>query len=385
MDFDLSDEQRLLKDSVDRFVAGRYDFETRKGVMKEAEGWSRSNWAAFAEQGLLGVPFAEEHGGFGGGPVETMLVMEAFGRGLVVEPYLATVVLGGGLLRHGGSEAQKAEILPAVAEGRTILAFAQAERGARYDLFDVSTTARREGGGYVLNGEKGLVLAGDSADRLLVTARTAGARRDRGGIGVFLVDARDPGVSRRGYPTQDGQRAAEIGLENVRVGAGAVLGDPENGLPLVERVVDEAIAALCAEAVGAMDEMQSLTVDYMKTRKQFGVAIGSFQALQHRAAEMFVALEQARSMAYLATMMSGEEDSRARAHSVAAAKVQIGRSCRVMGQGAVQLHGGVGVTAEYKISHYFKRTTMIEAAFGDADHHLARVAEAGGLFDRAAA
>ena len=384
MDFDLSDEQRLLKDSVDRMVADTYDFETRKRVMAEPEGWSRANWSAFAEQGLLGVPFAEEHGGFGGGAVETMLVMEAFGRGLVVEPYLATVVLGGGLLRHGGSDAQKAEILPAVAAGETILAFAQVERGSRYDLFDVSTTAKRDGDAYVLNGEKGVVLHGDSADKLLVTARVAGGRRDRGGIGLFLVDAKAAGVSRRGYPTQDGMRAAEISLENVRVGPEGVIGEPENALPIVERVVDEAIAALSAEAVGAMGEAHAITVDYLKTRKQFGVAIGAFQALQHRAADMFVGLEQARSMMYFATMMAAEASAAARGPAISAAKVQVGRSSRIVGQGAIQLHGGVGVTMEYKVGHYFKRLTMIESAFGDADHHLGRVAESGGLFSPAA-
>src|SRR4051812_4346851 len=385
MDFDLSDEQRLLKDSVDRLVADTYDFEARKRVIAEPDGWSRQNWASFAEMGLLGVPFAEEHGGFGGGAVETMLVMEAFGRGLVVEPYLATVVLGGGLLRHGGSEAQKNELIPQIAGGELRLAFAQTERGSRYDLFDVSTTAKRDDDGYVLDGEKGIVLHGAGADKLLVTARTAGSRRDRNGIGLFLVDGNAEGVSRRGYPTQDGMRAAEITFERVRVGPENVVGDPENGLPLVERVVDEAMAALAAEAVGAMGEMHAMTVDYLQTRKQFGVPIGSFQALQHRAADMFVALEQARSMAYFATMMAAEPDPAVRGPAVAAAKVQIGRSARIVGQGAIQLHGGGGVTAEYKVAHYFKRVTMIDTGFGDADHHLARVAEAGGVFATAAA
>jgi pimeloyl-CoA dehydrogenase small subunit len=385
MDFDLSDEQRLLKDSVDRLIADRYGFEARKHAIVAPEGWSRETWAAFAELGLLGVPFAEEHGGFGGGPVETMLVMEAFGHGLVVEPYLSTVVLGGGLVRHGGSEAQKGEILPAIAAGELTLAFAQAERGSRYDLHDVQTSARRDGEGYILTGEKGVVLHGASADRLLVTARVAGGRRDRGGIGLFLVDAKAPGVSRRGYPTQDGMQAAEISLDNVRIGADGMVGEPDNALPLIERVVDEAMAAVIAEAVGAMDVAHATTVEYLKTRKQFGVTIGSFQSLQHRAADMFVALEQARSMMYFATMMAGEDDAAVRGPAIAAAKVQIGRSGRTVGQGAIQLHGGVGVTMEYAIGHYFKRLTMIDTAFGDADHHLVRVAEAGGLFPTAAA
>ncbi|MDB5510621.1 MAG: caiA [Enterovirga sp.] len=383
MDFDLSDEQRLLKESVDRLVADRYDFESRNRFRSEPDGFSREIWAQFAELGLLAVPFAEEHGGIGGGPVETMIVAEAFGRGLVVEPYLSTVILGGGLLRHGGSEAQKAEILPAVAAGETTLAFAQVERGSRYDLFDVATTARQDGEGWILNGEKGVVLHGDSADRLLVTARTGGSRRDRHGIGLFLVDAKAPGISRRGYPTQDGMRAAEISFDNVRVGPDGVLGDPGGALLVVERVADEAIAALCAESLGIMDRMRDLTVEYIKTRKQFGVAIGSFQALQHRAADMVVAIEQARSMTYFATMMAGEDNAAERASAIAAAKVQIGRSGRFVGQQAVQLHGGVGVTMEYSIGHYFKRMTMIDTAFGDADHHLSRLAEGGGLFKAA--
>ena len=380
MDFDLNDEQRLLKDSVDRLVADRYDFESRKRFMAETEGFSRQMWASFAELGLLAVPFAEEHGGIGGGPVETMLVMEAFGRGLVVEPYMATVVLGGGLIRHGGSEEQKAAILPAIAAGETLLAFAQIERGSRYDLHDVSTTAKRDGEGWVLDGEKGVVLHGDTADRLLVTARTGGGRRDRDGIGLFLVEASAPGVSRRGYPTQAGMRAAEISFEGVRAEA---VGDPAGALPIVERVADEAIAALCAESVGLMGAAIELTVEYIKTRRQFGVAIGAFQSLQHRAADMVVAHEQAKSMAYLATMMAASDDPGERAASISAAKVQVGRSGRLVGQGAVQLHGGVGVTMEYRIGHIFKRLTTLDLAFGDADHHLSRLAEMGGLFKAA--
>lgn len=383
MDFDLTEEQSLLKDSVDRLIADRYDFESRKKFTAEPEGYSRDNWRQFAELGLLAVPFAEEHGGIGGGSVETMIVMEAFGRGIVVEPYLSTVVLGGGLLRHAGSDAQKAELLPQVAAGELTLAFAQVERASRYDLFDVSTSAKKDGDGWVVNGEKGVVLHGDSADKLLVTARTGGNRRDRSGIGLFLVDAKAPGISRRGYPTQDGMRAAEITLDNVRVGPEGVLGDPSGALPVVERVVDEAIAALCAEAVGVMDRMRELTVDYMKTRKQFGMPIGSFQVLQHRAADMVVMIEQARSMAFFATMMSAADDPAERGHAVSAAKVQIGRSGRFVGQQAIQLHGGVGMTQEYSVGHYFKRMTMIDTAFGDADHHLSRVAEAGGLFKAA--
>jgi pimeloyl-CoA dehydrogenase small subunit len=384
MDFDLTEEQRLLKDSVERLLRDRYDFEARKAYAASPDGWSRELWAQYAELGLLALPFAEAHGGFGGGPAETMIVMEAFGRALALEPYLATVVLGGGALRRGGSEEQRAGLVPRIADGSLLLALAHTERQSRYDLHDVATTAKRNGGAFVLDGEKGVVLHGDGADQIIVTARTAGGRRDHGGIGLFLVDAKAPGVSRRGYQTQDGMRAAEVSLAGVQVPAESVIGDPENALPLLERVVDEAMAALAAEAVGAMGEMHALTVEYLKTRKQFGVPIGSFQVLQHRAADMFVALEQARSMAMFATMMVQDEDATERRKAVAAAKVQIGRSGRFIAHQAIQLHGGVGMTAEFKVGHYFKRVTMIDSVFGDADHHLARLAEAGGLMAQAA-
>jgi pimeloyl-CoA dehydrogenase small subunit len=379
MDFDLSDEQRLLKDSVERLLAERYEFDARKKYGATPEGFSREMWARYAELGILGLPFDEKHGGFGGGPVETMIVMEAFGGVLSLEPYLASVILGGGLVQRAGSDALKDEILPGIADGSMRLAFAHSERQARYDLSDFVATAKKDGAAWLLDGEKSLVLHGDSADRFVVSARTAGARRDASGIGLFLVDANAAGVSRRGYATQDGQRAAEVSLRNVRVEPQHVLGEPEQGFPVVQRVVDSAIAALCAEAAGAMTAMHAQTVEYLKTRKQFGVAIGSFQALQHRAVDMFVAVEQARSMAMFATMMAQEDDAAERARAMSAAKVQIGRSAKFVGQNAIQLHGGVGMTMELKVGHYFKRVTMIDVMFGDADHHLAKLAAAGGL------
>ena len=376
MDFDVNDDQRLLRDSVDRLIADRYQFEQRQLYAREPDGWSRANWAQFADLGLLGMPFDEAHGGFGGGPVETMLVMESFGRGLVLEPYLAAVVLGGGLVRRAGSEAQKSDLLGRLAAGELLLAFAQQERASRYDLADVATAARTEGGAWRLDGEKFLVLHGDVADTLVVSARLSGGRAERAGIGLFLVDAAAPGVARHGYATQDGLRAADIAF----VSAPATpLGDPAGGLAAAERVADEAIAALCAEAVGLMAAMHLITVDYLKVRKQFGRAIGEFQVLQHRSVDMFVALEQARSMAMYAAMMSAEDEPQARARAVSAAKVQIGRSGRLIGQEATQLHGGIAMTMEYKIGHYFKRMTMIERMFGDAGHHLSRVAALGGV------
>ncbi len=383
MDFELSEEQRLLKESVERLLQDRYDFEKRQRYMAEPEGWSREVWRQYAELGLLGLPFDEKHGGFGGGPVETMIVMEAFGKALALEPYFATVILGGGFIRLGGSEAQKKELLPKIADGSLLLAFAQTERQSRFDLFDVATAAKRDGSNFVIDGTKSVVLHGDVAGKLVVSARVSGERRDKQGIGLFLVDAKANGISRRGYPTVDGLHAAEISFSSVRVGADAVIGEVGDGLPLIERVVDASIAALSAEAVGNLVSMHELTVEYLKTRKQFGVPIGSFQVLQHRAVDMFVALEQARSMAYFATMMAEEPNAKERKKAIAAAKVQIGRSVKLVGQQAIQLHGGIGMTMEYKVGHYFKRATMIDTLFGDADYHLAELARLGGLMSAA--
>jgi pimeloyl-CoA dehydrogenase small subunit len=379
MDFDLSEEQRLLKESVEGLLKTSYDFEQRKKYRAEKGGWSRSQWHKFAEQGLLGLPFSEDDGGFGAGAVETMIVMEALGRALVLEPYLATVVIGGGFLRRGGSAAQKAAYLPHIIDGTRTLAFAQLEKNSRYDLFDVSTSARKKADGFVISGEKFVVLNGEAADTLIVTARTTGGQRDRAGIGVFLVPALAKGVSIKGYPTQDGLHAADITFTGVEVGAEALIGEGDDALPLIEAVVDDARIALCAEAVGLMDESLKTTVEYLKTRTQFGVPIGTFQVLQHRAADMFVAVEQARSMAMFATMASDIDDARERSTAVAAAKVQIGKSLKFVGEQSIQLHGGIGMTMEARIGHYFKRLTMIENTFGDSDYHLRRVTEAGGL------
>jgi len=379
MDFDLSDEQRLLKESVDRLILDQYQFQQRKQYMAEAAGFSAAMWSRFAEQGLLGLPFSEKTGGFGGGSIETMIVTEAFGRGLVVEPYFATVILAGGLLRRAADPALTASLVPQITAGTLKLAFAHVERHSRYDLENVATTARKDGSGYVLNGAKSVVLHGDAADKILLTARVSGGQMDRSGIGLFLVDADAAGLSRRGYPTQDGMRAAELTLDGVRA---TVLSD--NALPLIEHAVDEAIAALCSEAVGTMQAMHDLTLEYLKTRKQFGRPIGSFQVLQHRSVDMLTALEQARSMAMFAAVMATEENPVERRRAIASAKVQIGRSGRHIGQEAVQLHGGIGMTMEYVVGHYFKRMTMIDHAHGDADHHLAALAQLGGLFGAAA-
>lgn len=379
MDFSLTDEQRLLRESVERLFADHYAFDARKRYSHEPGGWSRAMWKHYADLGLLGLPFDERYGGSAGGPVETMIVMEALGRALALEPYLTTVVLCGGLLRLGGSDAMRAELLPKIASGDLIMSFAHAERQSRYDLADVEVTARRDGAGYVIDGAKSLVPHGDSADKFVVSARLAGGQREQAGIGLFLIDAKSPRVSARGYATVDGLRAAELSLNGVRVEAADAIGPPGAAFALIEQIADMAMAALCAEAVGAMASMHELTIDYMKTRKQFGVAIGGFQVLQHRAADMLIALEQARSMAMLAAMMAPDDDVGERRRAISAAKVQIGRSGRFIGQQAIQIHGGIGMTMEASIGHYFKRVTMIDSMFGDADHHLGILAESGGL------
>jgi alkylation response protein AidB-like acyl-CoA dehydrogenase len=324
---------------------------------------------------LLGLPFAEEYGGFGGGAQEVMLVMQAFGRALILEPYLATVVLGGTALKLAGSDAQKAEILPAIAEGRVKLAFAHSERQARYDLTDVVTTAKRGGGGWVLDGAKSVVAHGEAADRLVLSARTSGDRYDADGITLFLVDTSAPGLARRGYATRDEQRAADVALSNVTVGDGEVLGEVGNGLAIVQRIVETGIAATAAEAVGAMEAMHSMTLEYSKTREQFGKPIGSYQVVQHRLADMFMTMEQGRSMAMLATMMVDHPEAEERARKIAMAKVGVGQAGRYVSQSAIQMHGGIGMTEEYAVGHYFRRCMVIERLFGDPAYYLQRLAE----------
>ena len=375
MDFDFTEEQRLLQDSVDRLLADHYTFDKRKAYLAEPEGWSRTLWAQYAELGLLGLPFAEEHGGFGGGGIETMLVMQALGRVLALEPYLATVVLAGTALRLAGNAAQQAALLPQLAEGKLVLAFAHGERQARYDLSDVLTTAKPKGSGWGIDGAKSVVAHGDSADRLIVSARISGDRGDMDGISLFLVDANANGVARHAYRLRDGTGAAEIALSGVEVGAGALLGEVGKAFPVIERVAEAGIAATSAEAVGAMETMQAMTLEYLKTRQQFGRPIGDNQALQHRATEMFVALEQGRSMAMLAAMMVDEADAAERQRNIAMAKVGVGQAARFVSQNAVQLHGGIGMTEEYAVGHYFRRCMVIEHSFGDTAHHLSRLAD----------
>lgn len=370
MDFSFTDEQSMLRDTVASYLADTYSFDQRRAVVTKEPGWNPAVWKAFAEElGILGAPFSEELGGLGGGPVENMIVMEEFGKALVVEPYLQTVVIGGGFLKHSG-HGQAAELIGQIVSGDAIFAFAYAEPQGRYNLVAVSTTAKKDGGGYVLNGQKAVVVGAPFATHLIVTARTGGGPRDANGISVFIVPKSAPGVTTRDYPTVDGNRASEVTLENVKVGPEALVGPEGHGLPLVEKVVDEAIAATCAEACGVLRKLHEGTLEYTKQRKQFGVPISSFQVLQHRMVDMFIQLEQSISMTYMATIKLGDEAERAKA--VAAAKVQIGKACKFVGQNAIQLHGGMGMTDEMAIGHYFKRATLIESAFGSTDHHLAR-------------
>jgi alkylation response protein AidB-like acyl-CoA dehydrogenase len=371
MDFDPSDDQRLLVESVTRLLADNYSFAQRKTYLAQPEGYSTDMWAKFAELGLLGLPFAEEYGGFGGGAQEVMLVMQAFGRVLVLEPFLSTVVLGGAAIQAAGSGAQRQTLLPAIAEGKLKLAFAHGERQARYDLTDVVTTAKQTGGGWVLDGSKVIVSHGEAADKLIVSARTGGERYDEDGITLFLVDTSAQGVARRGYATRDETRAADVSLSNA---AGEVLGEVGKGLAIIEKIVEAGIAATAAETVGAMEAMNEMTLEYSKTRVQFGQPIGSYQVVQHRLSDMFMAQEQGRSMAMLATMSVDNPDDAARAHDIALAKVGIGQAGRYVSQSAVQMHGGIGMTEEYAVGHYFRRCMVIERLFGDPAYYLNKLA-----------
>ena len=372
MNFSLSEEQRLLKDSAERFVRETCSLDRRRALVSSELGYSEESWRQMAELGWLGVTVPETCGGIGGGAVEMMVLMEAFGAGLVVEPYFPSVVLGGNLVAMAGSEAQKQAILPALVAGELKLAFAWVEAQSGYDLFDVETRAERRDGGYVIHGAKGVVPGAATAGKLIVSARTSGASRDRDGIGLFLVDRAASGVKLRGYRTVDGLRAAEVAFENVAVGGGAVLGDPQGALPVVEAVAERAIAALCAEAVGVMDVMVRDTTEYLKTRRQFGRPIGAFQVPRHQLADMWMASEEARSMMYVATLRLDDPDPGLRAKAVSGAKHLIGRHGRLIGQHAIQLHGGMGMTEEMGVGHYFKRLTMIDVMFGDEAYHLKR-------------
>ncbi len=363
----LTDEQQQFRDSLQRLLRTDYSFERRRGIAASASGWSEATWGALAELGVLALPLPEAHGGFGGGAMDVLVVMEECGRALLLEPYLATVVMGAGLIARTGTEAQRAALLPAVAAGERRLALAHYEPGGRYALDALATEARLAGEGWVISGEKAHVLHGATADQLIVSARTPR------GVSLFLVERGAPGLEVHDHPQYDAQRAVTIRLADVRVGAGALLGEEGTATAAIEYTIDAAIAAVCAEAVGAMSALLEATGQYLKTRKQFGVPIGSFQVLQHRMADMLLETEKARSMALLAASRLADATRDERRRIVSAAKVKVSEAARFVGQQAVQLHGGIGVTDEFAVGHYFKRLTMIELAFGDVDYHLGEV------------
>jgi pimeloyl-CoA dehydrogenase small subunit len=369
MDFSFSEEQTLLADSVEKFIQNDYPFDARQALVSSELGYSEDNWRTFAELGWLGVPFPEEDGGFGGGAVDSMILMEQFGKGLIVEPYLASVVLAGGALKLAGTREQKAAYLSGLIDGSKQGALAFAEPQGRFNLADLTTTATEADGGHVLNGYKCVVLNGPAADFFIVSARTDGDQRDQSGVSLFIVEADAAGVSRRDYPTVDAFRASEVTFD---AAPAELLGEANAGYPILERVVDDGILAVGAEAVGCMEVLYKTTVEYCKTREQFGQPIGKFQVLQHRMVDMFMEHEQAKSLMYMAAMRMDEGDSDEARKAVSAFKVQVGKSGRFVGQGAVQLHGGMGMTDELNVGHYFKRLTMIDTLFGNVDFHLKR-------------
>ncbi|ASK33597.1 pimeloyl-CoA dehydrogenase small subunit [Alcanivorax sp. N3-2A] len=372
MDFKFSDEQRMLEETVGRLVRDTYTFDARNKILDSEQGFSKDVWGQFAELGLLGVPFSEEAGGFNGGGPELMVVAEGFGRGLVVEPYLATVVLCGTLIDGLGNDQQKEQLIPAIIGGETRLALALHEAAGRYNHTHVATSAKKEGDGYVINGEKAVVLHGDSADQLVVIARTGGDTAARDGLSAFLVDASADGVTRKGYGTIDGLRAAEITFSNVKVPADALLGEEGSAIDALENSLDLGLIALCAEATGAMEVACDQTLEYIKERQQFGVPIGKFQALQHRMVEMRMELEKARSITMLAAC-SLDVKPELRKKRISAAKAQIGKSGRKIAEEAIQLFGGMGMMEETAVSHYAKRIVMIDHWLGDREYHLTRL------------
>jgi alkylation response protein AidB-like acyl-CoA dehydrogenase len=371
MEFNYSEEQLALQDTLQRFISRDYDFDKRRRFSASSLGYSAEAWSQFAELGLLALPLPEAFGGLGGTAVDIMLVMEQFGQGLLLEPYLSTVVICGGLIRDAASEPMQQKLLPEIAAGTTKLSLAAYEAAGRYELSYVGCTAQESGASWRLSGRKTVVLDGASADYYLVSARSSGKVGDRDGISLFLVPRDAKGLTAAAYPTQSGARAADLQLENVTLGADALIGAPSKGLALIERAVDRANAALCAEAVGIINALNQATLNYLKTRKQFGVAIGTFQALKHKMADMLIAAEQSRSMAIIAAVHADSPDAADRHRAVSAAKAYVGQAGRLVGQHAVQMHGGMGVVDELIVSHYFKRLTMIDLSFGDADYHLA--------------
>ena len=374
MDFSFSDEQKLIQDAVEKFVQNDYSFDVRNKIVASDEGFDRAIWKQFAELGWLGVSFSEEDGGFGGGAMETSIMMEALGSGMVVEPYLSTVVLAGNALAFAGSAEQKAELLASIISGDLLMALAYAEAKSGYNLANVASTAAKAGDAYTISGEKVVVLSGESADKVIVSARTSGSVADEDGISLFIVDTKAAGVEVQGYKTMDGARGANIRFNDAPA---ELLGEEGKGFAVLERTVDYGIVASAAQALGEMKAAYTKTLEYVKTREQFGVAIGSFQVIQHRMVDMFMAVESSRSMVIMASMKVASQDVVERKKAVSGAKVYVGQNARAVGQDSVQLHGGIGMTEELDIGHYFRRLTLFCSAFGSTNYHLKRFAYLG--------
>ena len=369
MDFTFNEEQSLIQDQVDQFVQKEYDWETRQALSNSDLGFGEDNWKKFADLGWLGICVSEDSGGFGGSSIESMLIMEAFGKGLVVEPFLETVIMSGGLIDDHGSDEQKSSVLEPAISGEMHLALAYAEPQSRFNLSDVVTEAKSDGDSFILNGYKSVVMNGPSADKIIISARSSGAQLDESGISLFIVDANSDGLNKTNYKTVDGRRASDLTLENVSVSKSSLIGDQDKGFAILDSAIDKAILAISAEAVGAMEVLYKTTVEYTKTREQFGTAIGKFQVLQHRMVDMFMEYEQCKSLLYMATMKheEGAEDAK---KAISGLKYQVGKAGKFIGQQAVQLHGGMGVTDELNVGHYFKRLTTVGTIFGNTDYHL---------------
>lgn len=371
MHFNLSEEQAMLQASTARFIDQQYPFEVRQNDVMLPEGFNQDTWAKFAELGWLSVPISEAGGGFGGNAADTMVLMEELGKGLVASPYIATVMLFGSLIDLGAPEALKQSLLEPLIAGQLQGAFAYQERQSRYNLADIKTAATRKGENYVLNGEKTLVMNGAAADQLVVAARTSGEQFDTTGISLFVIDANAPSIHKTPYRLMDGQRVANIRFDNLSVAASQLMGEEGNGYSLIKNVVNSTILALSAEALGIMNRLTETTQEYTKARKQFGAPISSFQVLQHRMVDMFMACEQTRSLLYRAVCSSETTDADRSLHAL---KYMIGRNGRMIGNEAIQLHGGMGITDELDVGHYVKRLMVINTLFGDADHHQQQLA-----------
>ena len=369
MDFTFNEEQTLIQDQVDQFIQKEYDWETRQSLSNSELGFGDNNWQKFAELGWLGISTSEDNGGFGGSAIESMLIMEAFGKGLVVEPFLETIIMSGGLIDEHGSDQQKSSILEPAIAGQLHLALAYAEPQSRFNLSDVVTEAKSDGDNFILNGYKSVVMNGPSANKIIISARTSGTQLEENGITLFIVDGDSQGLNKTNYKTVDGRRASDLTIENVSVSKDDIIGQIDAGFDILDSSIDRAILAISAEAVGAMEVLYKTTVEYTKTREQFGTSIGKFQVLQHRMVDMFMEYEQCKSLLYMATMKH-EEGSADAKKAISGLKYQVGKAGRFIGQQAVQLHGGMGVTDELNVGHYFKRLTTVGTIFGNSDYHL---------------